>query len=193
MARKRKNKKLPKIKRISLFKSDLLSWSNERLWFFFISHPAIYRSFARQQRVDLSTAYSTVGYVLNNYDRDILCSDIRIVYEGYKKEVPHDVNWNKKFYRELVVLINMYLKELKTGEELYSPPANMSIDLSDRWVFQTYKYHDLEEDIVKNFNLRYLLHLIFKGLCPKELDLDSIDLEHPIQSLLAMRLKLPFA
>lgn len=183
MAKKRKKRKLPKIKRISLFKSNLLSWSDERIWFFFITHPAIYRSYARQQRVDLSMAYSTVGYVLRKYDREILCQDIRAVYSGYKQEVQHDVNWNKKFYRELVVLINMYLKELKTGEEIYSPPANLSIDLSDRWLFQTYKYYDLEEDIINSFSLRYLIYLIYKGETPKGLDLESIDMEHPIQSL----------
>ena len=184
MARKRKKIKLPKIKRVSLFKSDLLDWSNDKLWFFLMTHPAVYRSFARQQKVDLQRSYYTIRYVLKNYDRETLCSDVRAIFKGYKHEVEHDVNWNKKLYRELVVLMNFYLKELKTGEELYSPPANVSNILNDRWLFHSYKFHDLEEEIVTNFKLRYYLHQLYTGA--KTIDTDFVDYDHPIQSALEL-------
>lgn len=185
MAKKRKKKKkLPGMKRVSIYKSDFLNWSTEHLWFFFLTHPALYRAYSRQQKISFERAVSTVRYVLLKYDKEILARDFKVVYQGYKQEVPLDVNWNKKIYREFVVLINMYIKELKTGEELFPPPALVSIDCSDRWLFSSYKYSDLEEEVVENFRLRYLIYQLFTG--QRSLGDHPIDINNPLEGLLEL-------
>lgn len=187
MARRRKKKKLPGIKKKSLFSLDLSEWSDEKLWFFFFINRTLYRTFARQQwkgRMSEEEAASIVRYVFNNSTKEDLCNDIRIVHKGMLT-IPHDTNWHKKFYRELVVLVNLYLRELKTGEETYSPPVNLPTILDDRWVFHGYQFSELEEELILNFNNRYLLYSLYRGETLKELSIDPsiVDSKDPVKLL----------